>query len=66
MNYIKLAHNGFKNKEHYINTLISSNVSYKSILELLEADRNCLFSDVVKNKIIELLNTELQTENNNM
>lgn len=49
----------FKNKEHYIITLKSSDLSYQTVLDLLESDKNCLFSDNVKTKIIKLLKNEL-------
>lgn len=55
----KIGTKWFKNKEQYINTLKSSNVSYRTVLDLLESDKNCLFSDEVKNKIIKLLENEL-------
>ena len=55
----KIGTKWFKNKEQYINTLKSSNISYQTILDLLEFDKNCLFSDEVKNKIIKLLENEL-------
>lgn len=55
----KIGTKWFKDKEHYVNTLKSNNISYSTILDLLESDRNCLFSDEVKNKIINLLQTEL-------
>ena len=55
----KIVTNWFKSKTHYINTLKLSNISYQTILDLLESDKNCLFSDEVKNKIIKLLENEL-------
>ena len=48
----KIGTKWFKNKEHYINTLKSSDLSYQTVLDLLEWDKNCLFSDNVKTKII--------------
>lgn len=48
----KIGTKWFKNKEHYINTLKSSDLSYQTVLDLLESDKNCLFSDNVKTKII--------------
>ncbi|WP_343087599.1 hypothetical protein [Roseburia faecis] len=55
----KIGTKWFKNKEHYINTLKSSDLSYQTVLDLLESDKNCLFSDNVKTKIIKLLENEL-------
>ena len=55
----KIGTKWFKSKTRYINTLKSSNISYQNILDLLESDKNCLFSDEVKNKIIKLLENEL-------
>jgi hypothetical protein len=55
----KIGTKWFKSKAHYINTLKSSNISYQTILDLLESDKNCLFSDKIKNKIVELLQIEL-------
>ena len=55
----KIGTKWFKNKEHYINTLKSSDLSYQTVLGLLESDKNCLFSDNVKTKIIKLLENEL-------
>ena len=55
----KIGTKWFKDKEQYINTLKSNNISYSTILDLLESDRNCLFSDEVKNQIVKLLETEL-------
>lgn len=55
----KIGTKWFKNKEHYINTLKSSDLSYQIVLDLLESDKNCLFSDNVKTKIIKLLENEL-------
>ena len=55
----KICTKWFKSKTHYINTLKLSNISYQTILDLLESDKNCLFSDEVKNKIIKLLENEL-------
>lgn len=55
----KIGTKWFKNKSHYTNMLKSSNISYQTILDLLESDKNCLFSDKIKNKIVELLQTEL-------
>ena len=55
----KIGAKWFTSKTHYINTLKSSNISYQTILDLLESDKNCLFSDEVKNKIIKLLENEL-------
>lgn len=55
----KIGTKWFKNKEHYINTLKSSNISYQTVLDLMESDKNCLFSDDIKTKIIKLLENEL-------
>lgn len=55
----KIGTKWFKNKEHCINTLKSSDLSYQTVLDLLESDKNCLFSDNVKTKIIKLLENEL-------
>lgn len=55
----KIGTKWFKDKEHYISTLNNSNMSYSTILDLLESDKNCLFSDSVKNKIVKLLQSEL-------
>ena len=55
----KIGTKWFTSKTHYINTLKLSNISYQTILDLLESDKNCLFSDEVKNKIIKLLENEL-------
>ncbi len=55
----KIGTKWFKNKEHYIITLKSSDLSYQTVLDLLESDKNCLFSDNVKTKIIKLLENEL-------
>jgi hypothetical protein len=55
----KIGTKWFENKEHYINTLKSSDLSYQTVLDLLESDKNCLFSDNVKTKIIKLLENEL-------
>lgn len=54
----KIGTKWFKDKEHYISTLNNSN-SYSTILDLLESDKSCLFSDSVKNKIVKLLQSEL-------
>ena len=53
-NYIKLVQSGLKAKH-----TILTHISYQTILDLLESDKNCLFSDEVKNKIIKLLENEL-------
>ncbi len=55
----KIGTKWFRNKEHYINILKSSNISYQVVLDLLESDKNCLFSDNVKTKIVKLLENEL-------
>lgn len=55
----KIGTKWFKNKEHYIITLKSSDLSYQTVLDLLKSDKNCLFSDNVKTKIIKLLENEL-------
>ena len=55
----KIGTKWFKSKTHYINTLKLSNISYQTILDLLESDKNCLFSDEINNKIIKLLDNEL-------
>ena len=55
----KIGTKWFKNKEQYINTLKSSNVSYRTVLDLLESDKNCLFSNDVKTKIVKILENEL-------
>ena len=55
----KIGTKWFKNKEHYVNTLKSSDVSYQDVLDLLESDKNCLFSDNVKIQIVKLLENQL-------
>lgn len=55
----KIGTKWFKSKEQYINTLKSSNILYRTVLDLLESDKNCLFSDDVKTKIVKLLENEL-------
>lgn len=55
----KIGTKWFKNKEHYVNTLKSSDVTYQVVLDLLESDKNCLFSDNIKIQIVKLLENEL-------
>ena len=58
----KIGTKWYKDKQHYINILKSSDVSYRIVLDLLEADKSCLFSDNIKNKIVKLLESELVTK----
>lgn len=58
----KIGTKWYKDKQHYINILKSSDVSYRIVLDLLEADKGCLFSDNIKNKIVKLLESELITK----
>ena len=55
----KIGKKWFKSKKKKKKKLKSSNISYQTILDLLESDKNCLFSDKIKNKIVELLQIEL-------
>lgn len=58
----KIGTKWYRDKQHYINILKSSNISYETVLDLLEEDRSCLFSDNIKNKIIKLLESELTSK----
>lgn len=58
----KIGTKWYRDKQHYINILKSSNISYDTVLDLLEKDRSCLFSDNIKNKTIKLLESELTSK----
>ena len=50
----KIGTKWYKDKQHYINILKSSDVSYRIVLDLLEADKGGLFSNNIKNKIVAI------------
>lgn len=46
----KIGTKWFKNKEHYINTLKSSDLSYQTVLDLLESDKIVYFLIMLKQR----------------
>lgn len=47
----KIGTKWFKSKTHYINTLKSSNISYQTILDLLESDKIVYFLMRLKTRL---------------
>lgn len=55
----KIGSKWFKDKNDYIEYLKRNNVCYGDILDLLISDRNIIFKEDIKNKIVKLLHDEL-------
>lgn len=56
--FYKIGKRWFKDKETYIKYLISKDITYKDILELLTEDKDVVLPESVKKQIIEVILNE--------
>lgn len=56
--FYKIGKRWFKDKETYIKYLISKDITYKDILELLTEDNDVVLPESVKKQIIEVILNE--------
>lgn len=58
-NFYKVGKKWFKDKETYISYITTKDITYQDILYLLTEDRNCVISNVTKDKIAKIIISDL-------